>query len=160
MLDSASGRNLEEDDFSDVDFVISTMGVAGDLSVHNELIGVTSVMVDTAIMPQYIVSAPAQFQALPTVTPTQNIQGTPFQCAYMPNPKWQFFALNLPPCAQMAPSAVLSEREHLVLQQEEALKCEHQQLEAWKLGVEVERLALQLHTSQPQFQSPATKIGP
>ena len=78
----------------------------------------------------------------------------------MPNPKWQFFALNLPPRAQMAPSAVLSEHEHLVLQQEEALKCEHQQLEAWKLGVEVERLALQLHTSQPQFQSPATKIGP
>ena len=70
MLDSASGRNLEEDDFSDVDFVISTTSVAGDLSVHSELIGVTSVMVDTAIMPQYIVSAPAQFQALPTATAT------------------------------------------------------------------------------------------
>ena len=33
----------------------------------------------------------------------------------------------------MAPQAVLSEHERLVLQQEEALKRERQELEAWKL---------------------------
>ena len=61
---------------------------------------------------------------------------------------------------QRAPSAVLSECEHLILQQEEALKCERQQLEAWKLEVECNALALQLQTSQPQSQAPATQTGP
>ena len=49
---------------------------------------------------------------------------------------WQLIAPNLPPHAQMASPAVLSECERLVLQQEEALKCECQELEAWKLEVE------------------------
>ena len=78
-----------------------------------------------------------------TGAPTLNIQGTPFQGAYIPNPSWHFIAPNLPPHAQMAPPAVLSEREQLVLQQEEALKRERQQLEVWKLEVECKTLALQ-----------------
>ena len=44
ILDSASRRKLEEDDFSEVNFVISTTGVIGDPSGHSEPIGVTSVM--------------------------------------------------------------------------------------------------------------------
>ena len=44
---------------------------------------------------------------------TLTIMGTPFQGAIMPNPNWQFVAPNFPPRAQMAPPAVLSEREHL-----------------------------------------------
>ena len=78
-----------------------------------------------------------------TGAPTLNIQGTPFQGAYIPNPSWQFIAPNLPPHAQMAQTALLSKREQLVLQQEEALKCERQQLEVRKLEVECKALALQ-----------------
>ena len=123
MLDSASRRKLEEDDFSQVNFVISTTGVIGDPSVHNEPIGVTSVMADSyghaahrcgnygpirhstnrcaskllvtqatprtvgsaglrhmahygAIMPQYLVSAPAQFQAPSTAAAAATMAAT------------------------------------------------------------------------------------
>ena len=49
------------------------------------------------------------------------------RCIY---PNWQFSASNLPPHAQMAPPAVLSECECLVIQHVEALKHERQELEA------------------------------
>ena len=58
MLNSASGRNLEEDDFSDVNVVISTTGVVGDLSVHNEPIGVTPVMAHMAMLPIAVAMQP------------------------------------------------------------------------------------------------------
>ena len=122
MLDSGSRKNLVEDDFSNDNLVISTTGVVGDFSVHNEPIVITSTMTYTAtqpidmamrltaglqlydtvqtcvsvnpvitqatpspagyagvaayttqydsIMPQYIVSAPAHFQAPPMAAAT------------------------------------------------------------------------------------------
>ena len=86
--------------------------------------------------------------------PMLNIQGTSFQGAYMPNSKWQFYAPNFLPRAQMAPPTVLSECEPLV-QCEKALK--RQELEARELEVERGTLAHQLQKSKPQANAIQTR---
>ena len=87
MLDSASERNLEEDDFSNVNVVISTTGVVGELSMHNDPIGVTSVMADTAMppiatcmaMPPIDAANLAQYGTIQTGVPVSSVmtQATP-----------------------------------------------------------------------------------
>ena len=74
----------------------------------------------------------------------------------MPNPNWHMPVPNLLPRAQMAPPTILSEREHLVLQCEEALKPED--LVARELEVECRTRALKLQNLQSQVH--AFQTGP